>query len=129
MYFLNIEWLHLEVEGDTCDRCNLTYKNIIKGIEYIKDKYSDKSIKIILKDTKLNEKDIELSNWIKINGKPINKIIQIEEVHNYCKSCSDLVGRDSTCKAVIYKEKSYNSIPTSAIVAALTKTLSQQSKR
>ncbi len=129
MYKLFIQWIHFDLEGETCDRCNQTYNNLIKAIKFVKDKYPDEDIKVAIKELKLGEDKLEHSNWIKINGIPIDKIIKIEEVHNYCKSCSDLIGKDVDCKAIKYRKKSYDSIPTRAIVEALNKSLYLQTKR
>lgn len=129
MIKLYIQWFHLEVNGETCDRCNETYTNLLKSIRYVKEQHKGKNIKVFLKDVKLSEDNIKYSNLIVINGLPIHRIIDIQEVQNYCKSCSDMVGKEIDCRGIKYRGKLYNSIPVVAIVSAINRSLYFQSKK
>lgn len=112
---LIIEWKHLDVNGETCDRCGTTGATLVEEIKYLNKKLNPLNYNVILKETVLNEIEISSSNIILFNGTAIENIIDLKVVDNYCASCSDLIGADTTCRAVQYEGKTFEEIPAKAI--------------
>lgn len=123
MNTLVIEWKHLDVDGETCDRCSDTGDTLIKEIKILNETMNEKGIEIILKETKLEDADIEHSNEILFNGVPIEEILSIKVADNYCESCSTLVNADTYCRTIIYNGNEYEDIPAKAIHHAAYKVL------
>lgn len=120
---LVIEWKHLDSDGETCDRCYDTGENLHAEIKRLKRKLEAKGIEIQLIETKLDEIKVMESNQILMNGKLIEEIIDLEVRDNYCVSCSDLVGSDTFCRAIIFDGEEYDDIPAKAIRLAAMKVL------
>ena len=123
MKTLKIEWMHLDVDGDTCDRCYDTGKNLIKEIKRLNKALNPKDIEVILIDTKLDESQTSKSNSILFDGIPIEEILDIKVSDNYCSSCSTLLGYKTNCRTVLYDNHEYEDIPPKAIRHAAYKLL------
>ena len=126
MKTLIINWKHLDVEGETCDRCNETGLNLISEVEKLNEELNARGFKIVLKETKLEGEDIHRSNEILLDGVPIEEILSIEVSDNYCESCSTLLNEDTYCRTVLYKGREYEDIPSEAIHHAVYKALGIQ---
>ncbi len=120
---LMIEWKHLDVAGETCDRCNDTGKNLMDEVNRLNSELSPKGIEVVLKETRLDESALEESNAILLNGILIEEVLDIQVVENYCASCSELVEGDAYCRAVVYQGKEYEEVPLNAIRDAAYKIL------
>jgi len=116
---LLIRWYHLDVDGETCERCSLTKNTIDDAVSHLKSLLNSAGWDIEVEDVKLSEDQIEKSNLCEINGSPIEEIIDVKVSMNPCPSCSDLTGKTVCCRSVKYKGKTYNEIPASAIVEAI----------
>lgn len=123
MKALRIEWRHLEVGGETCDRCYDTGENLENEVKRLRRALEPQGIFIELVETKLNDSEIPQSNTILFDGVPIEDIIDIEVSENYCKSCSDLLGKETYCRAVKFDGNEYEDIPAKAIRNAAYKVL------
>lgn len=115
MRTLIIEWNHLDVEGETCDRCYDTGENLNQEIKRLNRSLNQKDIEVQLKENLISEDEIALSNTILFNGVAIEDIIDIKVKENYCQSCSDLTGRETYCRTIIYDGNEYDEIPAKAI--------------
>lgn len=119
MTTLKIEWRHLEVNGETCDRCYDTGENLFHEVKRLNKVLVTKNISIKLIDTKLSAHDVLQSNTLLINDVPIENIIDVKVSTNYCKSCSSIIGKDSYCRTVIFDGNEYEDIPAKAIRQAV----------
>lgn len=120
---LTIDWKHLDVEGDTCDRCYDTGANLTNEVRRLNRVLQSSGIEVELLETKLNDTQISQSNIILFNGVPIEDILNIEISKNYCDSCSNLLGSDIYCRTVLYQGNEYEDIPAKAIREAAFKVL------
>ena len=120
---LKIEWRHLDVDGETCDRCYDTGENLVQEIKRLKRKLEPYGIQIEMKETRLDDRQIPQSNTILYNGVAIEDILDIEVSANYCDSCTDLLGQDTYCRTVRYDGNEYEDIPAKAIRHAAYKVL------
>jgi hypothetical protein len=123
MTTLKIEWRHLDVDDETCDRCYDTGENLFHEVKRLNKVLVTKNISIKLIDTKLSAHDVLQSNTLLINDVPIENIIDVKVSTNYCKSCSSIIGKDSYCRTVIFDGNEYEDIPAKAIRQAVYKIL------
>lgn len=120
---LTIEWKHLDVEGETCDRCYDTGENLTNEVKRLNRSLQSKGIEVELIETRLDDTQVLQSNVILFNGVPLENILNIDISQNYCDSCSDLIGKDAYCRTVVYEGNEYEDIPAKAIRAAAFKAL------
>ena len=123
MKTLTIEWKHLDVEGETCDRCYDTGENLAQEVKRLTRALKPREITVELIDTKLDVSQTPESNSILFNGVPIEKILDIEISNNYCDSCSALVGTETYCRTVTFEGNEYEDVPAKAIRQAVYKAL------
>ena len=123
MKTLKIEWRHLDVDGDTCDRCYDTGENLANEVKRLNRTLQPQGIVVEMTDTKLDDTQIPESNTILFNGVPIEDILNIEVSKNYCDSCTSLLGTQTYCRTVMYEGNEYEDIPAKAIRQAAFKVL------
>ena len=123
MKALKIEWRHLDVEGETCERCYDTGENLSQEVKRLKRTLEPRGIQVEYIETKLNDTQIPESNTIYFNGVPIEDILDIEVSENYCDSCTALLGKETYCRAVKFEGNDYEDIPAKAIRQAAYKAL------
>jgi hypothetical protein len=126
MKTLIIEWKHLEVDGETCERCYDTGENLINEVKRLNRKFEQKGKNIEVKETVLDENQVAQSNALLFNGVPIEDILDIKISNNYCESCSELVGKPTLCRAVFFDGQEYEDIPAKAIRQAILKVLDEE---
>lgn len=120
---LKIEWKHLDVEGETCNRCYDTGENLNQEVKRLNRALKPQGIEVEWFETKLDDTEIPQSNTIFFNGVPIEDILNIKVSENYCDSCTALVGNETYCRTVIYEGNEYEDIPAKAIRQAALKVL------
>lgn len=120
---LVIEWKHLYVAGETCDRCYDTGENLHAEIKRLQRKLESKGIVIQLIETKLDDSNVKESNQILMNGILIEDIIDLKVQESYCDSCSDLVGSETFCRTIVFDREEYEEIPAKAIRLAVMRAL------
>lgn len=118
-----IEWRHLDVEGDTCERCYETGETLKAEVTRLNQALKSYDVRVEWFETNLDAADIEQSNMILIGGRPIETIIDLKVEENFCSSCTDLVGRTSYCRSIVYNGKAYDDVPSFAIRDAVYKVL------
>ncbi len=123
MKTLKIEWKHLDVEGETCNRCYDTGENLVQEVKRLNRALQPQGIEVELTETKLDDAQIPQSNTILFNGIPIEDILNIEVSENYCDSCTNLLGADTYCRTVKYEGSEYEDIPAKAIRQAAFKVM------
>lgn len=123
MRTVTIEWRHLDVKGDTCERCFETGETLKAEVTRLNQALKSYDVHVEWFETKLDAANIEQSNMILINGRSIETIIQVKVEENYCGSCTDLVGGTSYCRSIVYCGKSYDDVPAFAIRDAVYKVL------
>lgn len=122
MKTLTIEWRHLDVEGETCDRCYDTGENLANEAKRLRRTLEPQGIEVVAIETKLDDNQIPESNTILFNGVPIEDIIDIKISENYCDSCTMLLGKQTYCRTVLFEGNEYEDVPAKAIRQAAMKT-------
>jgi hypothetical protein len=123
MKTLKIEWRHLDVTGETCNRCYDTGENLNQEVKRLNRALQPQGFEVEWFETKLDDTQISQSNTILFNGVPIEDILKIEVSENYCDSCTALLGNETYCRTVIYEGYEYEDIPAKAIRQAAFKVL------
>ncbi|WZL74024.1 DUF2703 domain-containing protein [Clostridiaceae bacterium 35-E11] len=123
MKILEIEWKHLDVEGETCNRCYDTGENLVQEVKRLNRALQPRGIEVVLIETKLDDSQISQSNVILLNGVPVEEILNIQVSENYCDSCSTLLGAKTYCRTITYDGNEYEDIPAKAIRHAVYKIL------
>lgn len=113
MKMLEVEWRHFDQEGNTCIRCSETGAALERAVNGLADECRPRGWEIHFKETKLTSAQINESNLILINGRPIEHILPnavLRETH--CQSCSEMLGSSSTCcRAIELNGTLYEGIP------------------
>lgn len=112
---LKIEWRHLDVGGETCNRCYDTGDNLNSEVKRLNRILEPQGITVEWFETKLDDTQILQSNTILFNGIPIEDILKVKVAENYCDSCTSLLGKNTYCRTVIYDGIEYEDIPAKAI--------------
>ena len=123
MKTLTIEWKHLDVAGETCDRCYDTGENLANEAKRLNRSLQPQGIEVVLVDTKLDETKVQQSNSLRFNGIPIEDILEIKVAENFCSSCSDLLGEETFCRTLEFEGNEYEDIPAKAIRKAARKVM------
>ncbi|PKM81007.1 MAG: hypothetical protein CVU89_10685 [Firmicutes bacterium HGW-Firmicutes-14] len=123
MKTLKIEWKHLDVEGETCNRCYDTGENLNQEVKRLNRALQPQGIEVEWFETKLDDTQIPQSNTVLFNGVPIEDILDIKVSENFCDSCTALLGNETYCRTVIYEGCEYEDIPAKAIRQAAFKVL------
>ena len=123
MKTLVVEWKHLDVEGNTCDRFAETGTNLLCDITCLTDFLAPKGVVVELVETRLDPTQISESNALFMNGVSLEEILDIEVLENSCDSCSQLVDSEVCCRTIVYEKKQYDEIPAKAIREAALKVL------
>ena len=120
---LVIEWKHLDVDGETCDRCYDTGETLAAEVKRLSRALQPQGVEVEYLETKLEDTQIPESNVILFNGIPIEKILEIKVDENYCESCSALLGSETYCRTITYDGNEYEDIPAKAIRQAAYRVL------
>ena len=107
-----VEWFCYDKAGQTCGRCDESFQVIKKTVEKMLPVLNERGIDVDLKAHLLDESRIDHSNTVTINGKNILHLLnERDDIFTYCRSCTILTGKPSECRAFIYKNMAYESIP------------------
>ncbi|HCW73075.1 MAG TPA: hypothetical protein DHM90_03945 [Clostridiaceae bacterium] len=123
MKVLTIEWRHLDVDGETCERCSDTGSTLDREVRKLNTALLPSGIRIEWFETKLDGDRITESNTVLFDGTSIEDILEIGSSENYCGSCSDLLEKESFCRTIHYDGFEYEDIPAKAIKDAVYKVL------
>ena len=120
MSTITIEWFFHDRNGATCSRCSESYQAIRKALERVSRVLQDRGISIDLKEHPLDESRIDRSNSVIINGRDVIELLNERgDIFTFCRSCTELIGRPTECRAFIYKNKAYESIPEDMLMTAI----------
>lgn len=117
-----IEWFRYDKEGNTCCRCDDGSQTVRRTVEKLHTALPDKKLEV--KEILLDEKDIGLSNTLRINGRDIVDILgEGLKMMNSCPSCSELIGKETFCNTFAYKGKTYDAVTEEMLTEAISKVI------
>ena len=115
-----VEWFCYNKEGQTCGRCEDSFLVIKKTVEKMLPALTERDIVVDLKAHLLDESRTDHSNTVTINGKDILKLLhERDDIFTFCRSCTTITGKPTECRAFIYKNMAYESIPEEMLREAL----------
>lgn len=124
---LVVEWRHLDVQGQTCDRCRDTGTELRDAIEVLSAEFAGRGVRIEYRETRLGPFDIAASNGILVDGVPIERLLPGARVtRTCCDSCGELLGTATDCRALELGGTLYETIPAEVIRAALRTALANR---
>lgn len=113
---LNVEWKHLEIQGQTCDRCADTGQAVRDVLAWLKEELGREGIAVSFTETKLGEDRIPESNQVLFNGVPLEDLVPGALANeNACCSCTEILGVETSCRTVEVGEQTYEAIPADLI--------------
>jgi hypothetical protein len=120
---LKIQWQRLlDVDGNTCDRCSSTHKEISKGVHSLRSSLQPLGINVILEEKSLSSKecaiDVSESNRIWLADRSLEEWLGAEVGQSLCGSCCSVLGKNVECRTVSYGGETYEVIPAELIVKA-----------
>ena len=95
-----IESTVLRVDDETCDRCGETVEAVRTAAEELTAALAPLGVRVTLVEHATTAEEIESSNSVMINGRPIEDWLGADRVSTDCPSCGDLVGESVCCGAV-----------------------------
>lgn len=117
---ITIEWLHLEVAGQTCRRCGDTGRELAREIERLRQECAPRGVTLVCRETLLPPERIAESNTILIDGVPLETLLpQAAAATSCCDSCGDLTGRPEKCRTLVHLGQVHEAIPRELIRQAV----------
>lgn len=95
-----IETTVLRVDGETCERCGDTVEAARAAARDLQLALMPLNIRVTLVEHSAAAENIEDSNSVLINGRPIEELLGAERITTDCPSCSRLVGQSACCGAI-----------------------------
>ena len=120
---LTIEWRHLDVDGQMSARSYDTGENLVAEVKRLNMALNPQGIAVKYIEKKLDESQISESNTLFFNGTPLEELLNIEVSENHCCSCTDLLGKATNCRTIIFEGDEYEAVPAKAIRQAAYKVL------
>lgn len=121
---LSIQWQRLLSDGETCDRCRATEKELDKAVKRLKQSLPNLGLKVHFEKYELSDDEFQTnprqSNRILINGKSLETWLQGDTGQS---ECCDVCGEEE-CRTVIVQNEEYEVVPTDLIVKAALKATS-----
>lgn len=118
MNTLTIKWQRLVEQGQTCERCGLTEKEIEKAYLLLKNCLSHLDIDVVLQKSVMDMTDFQRSplksNSILIAERPLEHWIKADAGQSRC--CGPC--GDNECRTIEFGNKTYESIPCNLIIKA-----------
>lgn len=115
-----VEWRHLDVQGQTCDRCRDTEAELLDAIVALSAEFAGSDVCIEYRETRLGPFDIAASNGIFVDGVPIERLLLGASVTlTCCDSCGELLGTATDCRALELEGTLYEILPAGLIRKAV----------
>ncbi len=117
---VTVEWLHLDVDGNTCNRCGDTGAEVAAAVAGLRRECAPAGVAIRLVETRLDGADIARSNLVRVDGVPVEELVPGGEASTSpCGSCSDLTGREESCRTVVRFGAVHETVPRELIREAV----------
>lgn len=122
---VTIEWRHLDVQGETCERCGDTGHELVQVIDALNRECASAGVRFGMHETLLGKDMIGESNAVFIDGRPLESLLPGAAAgRSDCRSCGTLIGDGSTaCRTLDYGAERYEAIPGATIREAVCRML------
>ncbi len=116
---LVVEWRHLAVGGETCERCGATRTNVRAAVEAMRPVLAAQGVTLELREVELSPDEIAHSNEVVVDGTLVEDLIGGTAAVSDCPSCGDLVGAPCSCRTVKVGDEVLEELPEAMIAAAI----------
>ncbi len=90
MKMIDIEWRHLQVEGETCERCGDTGALLRELVANLNRECEPRGVRVLLTEAPLGLEAIEQSNQVLIDGHPLEaRVPNVSVGVSRCDSCGE----------------------------------------
>ncbi|MEN6342042.1 MAG: DUF2703 domain-containing protein, partial [Methanospirillum sp.] len=124
---LVVEWRHLAVEGETCERCGVTGTNVRAAVEAMRPVLAVQGIDLELREAELPPEEIAHSNEVLVDGMLVEDLVGGTAAVSDCPSCGDLVGAPCSCRTVTGGTEVHEEVPEAMIAAAIMTAVDRRS--
>jgi hypothetical protein len=118
---LEIRWKHLDVDGNTCDRCGDTgtaQRRLVKKLKTC----CGTGLRVKLHEVRLSGRRIRESKAITFNGRPIEELLPGTTAgESHCGSCSRLVNARVSCRTIKSPGKEHETLSLSPLWRGIVK--------
>lgn len=129
MKHLEIEWRHLDKDGNTCERCADTGETVRAAYADLVKELEPKGWEVTLKETLLTDQEIPESNSIYMNGVALETMLSgTRKSENCCASCGEILGSPTMCRTLERNGQIFEAIPVAMVVEAAQKFIETQTK-
>lgn len=129
MELLEIEWRHLDKDGETCDRCADTGDTVRAAYADLVEELKPKGWEVTLKETLLTDHQIPESNSIYLNGVAIENLLpDTRRSENCCASCGEILGAPTMCRTLERNGQTFEAIPAAMIVEAAHRSIEKRTQ-
>ena len=98
---VTIEWRHLEVGGETCERCCDTGDSLELLVQQLNKECAHAGVAVDLEEVALGPERIAESNLILVDGVPLEATAPLLRVGmSACGSCGDPTGKEEQCRTI-----------------------------
>lgn len=126
---ITIESAVLRVEGETCERCCSTVDAVREAVARLEPMLAEHHLSVRLVEHSLDASQLERSNSVLVNGRPLEALLGAERVATDCPSCADLVGESSCCGALQIGDTVSESPTADMLVAAVMAGVGEETAR
>lgn len=116
---LEIELLYLDLE--TCDRCQSTGDTLREAVQEARKILAPAGVDVTLKEIHVTSgaQARQLAFMSSPTIRAMGRDLSFEVKENSCGSCSEIAGRDISCRAWSWQGKEYNAPPKAMLVNAI----------
>jgi hypothetical protein len=101
MKTIDIEWRHLRVEAETCERCGDTGVLLRELVADLNRECESRGVRVQLTEMPLGPEAIEQSNQVLIDGHPLEARVPTLRVgSSRCHSCGELTRCEESCRTL-----------------------------
>lgn len=97
---VRVEFEHLVVSGETCDRCDETREGVRAAVADARASLSGSAVALELVERTLDPSQLANSNRVLVNGRPAEEWLGGRSVTSDCPSCADLLGEPACCREI-----------------------------
>lgn len=115
---LEILWQRLVVGGGTCERCGDTGMSVRVAAAELDRLLAPRGVAVRLEEKAVAPFAVAESNRVFVNGRALEDILGAEVLMNCCRSCGELLGQGTDCRALRLDGRVYEALPAELIVRA-----------
>lgn len=103
-----IGWEHLDVDGQTCERCSDTGALLHALVRDLNALCEPRRVRVVLHESLLSPARLADSNRITVDGRPLDQLLPgVRVASSECPSCGALLDAKVQCRTVTHHNASH----------------------